>query len=109
MPVSSDPVLRNARREAILIVTIWLAAAAHCCMVSYLLGYSTPERPLGPADLHFVFGIPGWVFWGYLIPWLVCGILTVVVAGFVMVDDDLGSDHAAELDRDIREQGLASE
>ena len=105
MPVS-DPVVRHARREGVLIFTIWLTAAAVCCMVSYHLGYSTPERQLGPADLKSIIGIPAWVFWGYLVPWLVCGVLTILVAGFVMADDDLGDDHAEELDRDIREMGL---
>ncbi len=100
-----DPVLRNSRREGVMIFTLWLTAAAYCCLACYQLGYSTPERPLGPEDLHPIIGIPRWVFWGYLVPWLVCGILTILMAGFVMVDDDLGSDHAEELDRDIREGG----
>lgn len=104
-----DPVLRNARREGLLIFTVWITAAAVCCMVSYHLGYSTPERQLGPNDLHPIFGIPQWVFFGYLIPWFICGAITILIAGFVMADDELGSDHAEELDRDIREMGLDHE
>ncbi len=104
-----DQVVQHARREGVLILTIWITAAAVCCIVSYHMGYSTPERQLGPADLHSVMGIPGWVFWGYLVPWGVCMLLTFCVAGFVMADDDLGADHAEELDRDIREMGLDRE
>jgi hypothetical protein len=103
LPVSTDPVLKNARREGIWIGLAWLAATVYCCTYSALFGYSTPERPLGPADVHPIYGIPSWAFWGWIVPWLVCGVFTVWFAGFVMKDDDLGVDHSAELEADIRE------
>jgi hypothetical protein len=100
---STDPVLKNARREAIWIGLAWLAATVYCCTYSYLFGYNTATRTLGPADVKPVWGIPSWAFWGWIVPWLVCGVFTVWFAGFVMKDDDLGFDHAAELEADIRE------
>ncbi len=32
-------------------------------------------------------------------------VFTIWFAGFFMIDDDLGKDHAAELEADIREAG----
>jgi hypothetical protein len=102
----TDPVLKNSRREAIIIGLTWLAATTYCCAYSYLDGYIRPGHPLGPDDVRPIFGVPHWVFWGFLVPWLVCGVFTFWFAGFYMTDDDLGSDHTGELEGDIREGGL---
>lgn len=101
-----DSVLVHARREAIVIIAVWLASTIYCCTYCYLFGYSTPDHPLGKGDLHSIFGMPSWTFWGILVPWLVCGVFTFWFAGWKMADDDLGKDHAAELETDIREGGL---
>jgi hypothetical protein len=98
-----DPVLRHARREAIWITAAWAAATVVSCLVSYFLGYSRDDRPLGPADIRPILGMPRWFFWGVIVPWLASGAFIFWFAGFVMVEDDLGSDHSAELERDIRE------
>jgi hypothetical protein len=98
-----DPVLRHSRREAIIIFLAWLAATVYCCTYSYLYGYIREGRPLGPEDVRPILGMPSWVFWGFMVPWGVCALFTVWFAGFYMKDDDLGSDHAAELEEDIRE------
>ena len=100
-----DPVLRNALREAIVIGLAWAACTAYCCAYSYFYGYIRPGHPLGAADLHPVFGMPSWVFWGIMAPWAVCAVFTFWFAGFVMVDDDLGVDHTPDLEREIREGG----
>lgn len=95
-----DPLLRNARREAIIIGLVWLGATVYCCVSAYVMGYDRPGRTLGPADVRPILGFPRWVFWSYLVPWAVCGIFTFWFAGFYMVDDDLGSDHIKELGED---------
>ncbi len=102
----TDPVVRHSRREAIIIGLAWLAATLYCCFYSWLFGYGSPEHPLSKADVRPIWGVPSWVFWGYLVPWGVCALFTVWFAGFSMVDDDLGRDHSAELEGDIREGGL---
>jgi hypothetical protein len=99
----TDPVLRHARREAVIIALAWAAAAAYCCGYSYLFGYIRPGRPLGPNDVRPVLGMPSWFFWGVMVPWGVCGVFTVWFAGWFMAEDDLGRDHSEELDADIRE------
>jgi hypothetical protein len=98
-----DPVFRNARREALIIFAAWLASTVYCCAYAYLYGYNRPGRPLGPEDVRPVFGIPSWIFWGVMAPWGVCALFTAWFAGFYMADDDLGSDHTAELEDEIRE------
>ena len=103
MPRQTDPVLRHARREALIIFAIWASSALYCCLYSYFFGYIRPGHELGPEDVRPVLGVPSWVFWGILVPWGVFAIVAFWFAGFRMADDDLGSDHAAELERDIRE------
>jgi hypothetical protein len=100
----TDPVLKNARREAIVIMAAWLASTVYTCAYCYWFGYIRPGHDLGPNDLHPVFGMPSWIFWGVIAPWAVCALFTFWFAGFVMTDDDLGQDHTPELERDIREE-----
>jgi hypothetical protein len=101
-----DPVLVNARREAIIIFSVWVLATVYCCAYSYFFGYIRPGRPLGPDDVRPILGIPSWAFWGFVVPWLLCAVFTVWFAGFFMADDDLGADRAGELDADIRQGGV---
>lgn len=100
---STDPVFRNSRREALIIAAAWLAATLSSCLISYAYGYSRDGRPLSAADLTFLFGMPVWFVYGVLGPWAGCAVFTLGYAGFFMAEDDLGADHAVELDRDIRE------
>jgi hypothetical protein len=106
MPHRDDPVLRHARREAIIIGLVWLASTIYSCAYSYAFGYNRPGRELGPADVRPILGMPAWVFWGVVVPWACCAAFTFWFAGFFMAEDDLGKDHAAELEADIREGGL---
>lgn len=104
MPHPQDPVLRNARREGWIIAAAWLACTVYCCVYSYLDGYNRPGHTLSEADLRPVLGMPHWFAFGVILPWFVCGIFTLIFAGFFITDDDLGADHASELDADIREE-----
>lgn len=98
-----DPVLHNARREGLIIFSAWLAATIYCCAYYYLFGSIRPGRPLGKADVHPILGMPSWFLWGVMLPWAICGAFTIWFVGFVMVEDDLGIDHAEELEEEIRE------
>ena len=51
-----DPVFLNSKREAIVIVAIFLAFGAFCIPVSYWLSKNDPSST--------TLGIPSWVFWG---------------------------------------------
>jgi hypothetical protein len=105
-PHQTDPVLKHARREAVIIFLAWVASTVYCCVYCYVFGYQREGRPLGVGDIHPTLGIPSWVVWGIFAPWVVCALFTVWFAGFFMADDDLGKDHAPELEADIREGGL---
>ena len=101
-----DPVLKNARREALVIFAAWLACVVYCCGYCYAFGYDREGHHLGAEDVHPILGMPSWVFWGVMAPWAVCGMFTFWFAGFVMADDDLGIDHEKMLDDELRDEGL---
>lgn len=106
MAHDTDPVLRNARREAVIIAAAWLASTAYTCIYCYLFGYRREGRPLGVVDIQPVFGMPSWVFWGIMVPWAVCAGVHVLVRGFRDGRRRLGEDKTPELENDIREGGL---
>ena len=85
--VSEDPVLRSARREAIVVFITWLCAMTYTVTYCYHYGYG---RSLD--DLKFVFGIPDWVFWGIVVPWGVCSIVAYWFSYRFMRDEDLGKE-----------------
>jgi hypothetical protein len=100
---SDDPVFRHASREALIILALWAAATAAVCGRCYALGYNRPGRaPLVVEDLRPIAGIPRWFALGVLVPWACCSVATILFAVYGLADDDLGEDHAAELDADIR-------
>ncbi|ADV61948.1 hypothetical protein Isop_1363 [Isosphaera pallida ATCC 43644] len=98
----TDPTVRHATREAIGIGLIWLGALVWTSTISYLFGYvdrSTIERQ--PPEFHLILGMPFWVVWGVMLPWILCAGISTWFALRVMADDDLGTDHAEELEADI--------
>jgi fatty acid desaturase len=81
-----DPVLVHARREALVI----LAAFAVCLVWSvgwcYLAGYHEPAG----SGLSTVLGMPSWVFWGVLVPWLAADVFALWFCFFFVAADPLG-------------------
>ena len=86
-----DPVLRSARREALLVLAIWLVACLWSIGICYWLGY---DRDV--ATLTYVVGFPDWIFWGFIVPWTVCTGLCFVVPYYVITDEDLGEEQTEE-------------
>jgi hypothetical protein len=101
--------LRNIRRETVVCVLAWVAAAAYCCLASYVLGYQRPDRPLSRVDVHPIAGIPAWFVWGVLAPWAFFAVVNLWFALRFMSADDLGEDQTAELEREIHESGSLAE
>ena len=93
-----DTVVIHTRREA-----IWILVAFAVCLIwsvswCYLTGYRTPDD--GP--LVTVLGMPSWVFWGVLVPWLAANVFTVWFCVFFMADDPLGeSEEEADADKAV--------
>lgn len=100
-----DPVLRHARREAWWIGGAWLAATIVVCSICYAIGYARGGWTPGVGDVRPILGMPRWFAIGVMVPWAVSSVFILWFAGFYMTDDDLGADHSAELEADIREEG----
>jgi hypothetical protein len=79
--------LRNARREARVILVVWALALVWCVSVSYFLGYGRD-----PDTVTLILGIPDWVFWSVIVPWGFALLFSVWFCFRFMADDDLGED-----------------
>ena len=105
----TDPLLANSRREAIIILTVWATCLLYTTGYCYLFGYLSYEpmpEATGPAlnDLlspgmegrdpgslwtPLSLGIPDWVFFGILTPWLCCIAFTLWFCFAIFKEDDL--------------------
>jgi hypothetical protein len=83
--------LRNARRESVLILAAWAVCLVWSVGVSTLFGYAANRDP---ADIALILGFPDWVFWGVVVPWGVGLIFATWFCFGFMADDDLGKDMA---------------
>lgn len=92
-----DPAVVHARREAVAILAAFGACLVWSVPCCYLTGYGAP----GEAELSTVLGMPSWVFWGVLVPWVAADLFAVWFCFFYMVDDPLGeSEDETEPDRE---------
>jgi hypothetical protein len=82
---NNDTTLRHARRETMFVVAVWAVALVWTLSVSFWRGLD-PD----PKDLHY--GIPGWVWLGVLLPWLICTLVTIYFCLHIVSDDDLGEE-----------------
>ncbi len=81
-----DPVVRSGHREAVTSLALWLAATVYSVTYCTLHGY---QRPID--SLSFVLWFPDWVFWGIVVPWLVCTVVSIYIALFLVEDEPLTS------------------
>lgn len=84
---NEDPALTSARREAIVTGVITLCMMLYTVSYCYLYGYGRKV-----ADLKFVYGFPDWIFWGILVPWGVCVVISFLYGSVFMRDEYLGED-----------------
>jgi hypothetical protein len=82
-----DPVFLNSRREAIAIFSVWFVCLLWAVPVCYTMGYG---HDVVPGEVPTVMGIPSWVFWGLMIPWLLADVATTWLCFRFIKDDDLG-------------------
>ena len=106
-----DRVYLNCRREAVIIFLLWLAVSSFSIIISYTYGYTSHEpsglsvglsieEAIGPLEslnrdpesitFPLGLGIPDWVFYAIVIPWVFCIIITWIFCVFYMKDDELG-------------------
>ena len=88
-----NPTLARSCQEALIILTAYLIAMTWTGVVCYAWGYGrdpqTITQPLG-------LGIPDWVFWGIVVPWLGCNLFTAWFTLFYMQDEQLGAEGVGE-------------
>jgi len=70
-----------------MVFAIWGAAGTWCVTYAALYGYNRST-----ADLTFVLGFPDWIFWGLVVPWVTCVVISAIVSQLLMRDEDLGID-----------------
>ena len=105
-----DPVFRNSLRECIFLLLLWLSCCFYTVTYCYLAGYLVHEPhpnatgpsigmlfgPLTAFDRHLQslttplgLGVPDWVFYGVITPWLVAVVITVLFCLCFFSEDDL--------------------
>jgi hypothetical protein len=91
IPSKDDPIVSSSRREAVVFALIWLTTLLYTVGYCFTHGY---ERPLDGAltEMKFVFGWPDWVFWGIVVPWGTCTVVSILFATLVMQDAPLGEE-----------------
>lgn len=80
-----DPLVRSSRREAVIVTLMFLAAMAYTLSYCGIYGYG-PNAKITP----LVFGFPHWIFYGVLVPWVVCTVVSIIYAVVFITDDPLG-------------------
>lgn len=82
---NEDPLLRSARREALVVFCVWLSAMLYTVGYCWLFGYGRAgQMP------RLWFGVPGWVLWGIVLPWTLCTVISWWFGLWFMADDELG-------------------
>jgi hypothetical protein len=92
-----DPVLTSSRREALIVGGLFLAAMGYTVGYCALYGYGRDVE-----SLRLIFGFPDWVFWGIVVPWGVCTLVSWLFSAVYMRDEPLveGADES-ESDFDL--------
>lgn len=83
--MGSGPILRNSRREALFTAAVWVLACLYTVGYAGLFAYRRGEPEL-------LWGIPSWVIWGVVAPWVVCTGVTCWYAMCGIQDEDLGEE-----------------
>lgn len=73
-------------KEARFCAAVWIVAWIICAAVTFRFGYLPPDQR--PDEPWLVLGMPGWVLFGVIIPWLVLICLTVWFAAVYLKDDE---------------------
>jgi hypothetical protein len=86
-PPPNQSLVRTAAREAVATFFVWLATLSWTVGYSYTHGYGRTAE-----SLTFVLGFPDWIFWGVMLPWVVCFLVSAFFAFVVIKDAPLGGD-----------------
>lgn len=97
-----DRLFRHSRREAVVVLVVWALALVWSVGYCYLRGYqhdptswvvtSGLAQSRTPDNFRSIAGVPDWVLYGILIPWLICTAFTLLFSRFGIADDELGAE-----------------
>jgi len=87
----ADPLLKSSLREALICGVVWVIATTYSVGYSSLYGYHRPIE-----SLTYVLGLPDWIFWGVIVPWLACTLFSAWFCLFYMTDETLGEETAPD-------------
>lgn len=89
-PTSQDELgasFRQARKEFWFMIGTWVVFAAWTTGFNWLFASGRDGE-----SVHIVFGIPSWVVFGVVVPWILALSLTIWFAMRFMKDTDLGEE-----------------
>jgi len=68
-------------------MAVWAVALVWSVGYAGLFGYNRPAD-----SIRLILGMPDWVFWSIVVPWVLALLFSVWFCFFYMADDDLGED-----------------
>ncbi|MBN1380019.1 MAG: DUF997 family protein [Gammaproteobacteria bacterium] len=80
-----DPVFLRTKREAFYILVAWTVGMIWTVGYCFVTGYNVPSE-----KIKATMGIPNWVFFGVLVPWIIITIFSIWFSLFYIADDDSG-------------------
>jgi hypothetical protein len=85
-----DPDYLRSLRELVVLLAIFGLAFLWSVFVSFWLGYQSEDQATGTSELALILGMPSWVFWGVLVPWLAIDLVAIVFCfGYMKVEEQL--------------------
>ena len=78
-----DPLYLHARREAVMVLIVWLAGLLWIVGYCFFAAYDIPA-----GQIRLILGMPAWVFWGVLVPWLIIIGFSIWFGLFYIADDE---------------------
>jgi len=100
-----DPLFVHARREAIVILVVWVICLAWTTAVYWTWGLGR-----SPEEVEMYWGIPDWVFVGVVAPWVVVDIFSIWYCLVFMCDDELGhANEGLDLDEEVAQMHHADQ
>jgi hypothetical protein len=103
---SAARTFRNSLGEFRFVSVCWFCAFLWTLSFCYLRGYQHPAdswlvqiglaEPRTSGNFRLVLGMPDWIVWGIMLPWIICSVITVLYGLYGMKDDDLGIEAEGE-------------
>ena len=87
-----DPAYSNSLKETKVILIVFVLWAVYTLSTAYAFGYSSQaasEEGAELAEISTILGMPSWVFWSIVVPWLAANLITGWFCFSYFSDDNL--------------------